>query len=154
MHAGCYHLGRICPSSMRNIRTLAIPTFQNSTLIPRLETLVADITTRAFQADGTYKVVSETQADAILKCKLVSVSRTTRLLSPHDLLTARKIQLQILVTYQVVDRITDTLLQEGTAVGNTRYFVGEDPISQEQQELPMAARSMAASMINQLTEGW
>lgn len=152
---GCYHLGKVCPSSMRNVHTLAIPMFQNSTLIPRIEALLADITTRTFQVDGSYEIVNESKADAILKCRIVNVSRTALLLSPGNLLNAKKFQLQVLVNYQVFDKIANAILQQGTVVGTTSYFVGEgDPISQEHQELPVAAHSMAASLVSQLTEGW
>jgi hypothetical protein len=154
MSIGCYRLGKVYPSSMGGIRTLAIPVFQNNTLVPRTETLLADITTRVFQIDGTYKIVNESKADAVLQCKLTDVSRVAVLVSPNDWMTTKKLQLRILVTYHVLDRITGKILQQGTVAGATSYFVGTDLTSQERQALPMAARLMANALLNQLTEGW
>src|SRR6185437_96590 len=151
---GCYQLGMICPSSMRGIRTLAIPMFQNGTLVPRTEALLADVTIRVFQADGTYKIVDEGKADGILQCKLTDVSRTPIFVSSTNWMTTKKFQLQILVTYCVLDRITRKILQHGAVTGATRYFVGTDLTSQERQALPMAARLMANALLGQLTEGW
>jgi len=140
---------------MRGIRTLAIPVFQNGTLVPRTEALLADVTIRVFQADGTYKIVDEGKADGILQCKLTDVSRTPIFVSSTNWMTTKKFQLRILVTYCVLDRITGKILQQGAVAGATSYFVGTDHLtSQERQALPMAARLMANALLGQLTEGW
>lgn len=155
MSVGCYRLGKIYPSSMRGIQTLAIPVFQNVTLVPRVEALLADVATRVFQADGTYEILDKGKADAVLECKLIDISRVAVLISPTDWGVTKKFQLRILVTYRVLDRITGKILQQGTAAGAASYFVGADPISQEErQTLPVAARFMADALLSQLTEGW
>ncbi|ALJ56353.1 hypothetical protein AMD24_00158 [Candidatus Xiphinematobacter sp. Idaho Grape] len=154
MSTGCYRLGKVYPSSMRGIRTLAIPVFQNNTLLPRTEALLADITTRVFQVDGTYEIINESKADAVLRCKLTDVSRVAVLVSPTDWMTTRRLQLRILVAYHVLDRTTGKILQQGTVAGATSYLVGTDLISQERQALPIAARLMANALLSQLTEGW
>ena len=60
LFSGCagYHLGAIQPHFMEGIHTIAVPTFRNDTLIPRIEVLVADTVIRQIQEDGTYKVAS------------------------------------------------------------------------------------------------
>ncbi len=151
---GCYQLGEIRPTSMRSIHKLAVPTFRNSTLTPRVEVRLADITIRMLQNDGTYEIVPEDKADAILECKLVEVSRLDILSSTTNIYTTQQFSLQIKVEYQVLNRITGTILQSGTANGTTTYYVTNDLVSDERQAFPLAARVMATSLVNQLTQGW
>ncbi|PWU06679.1 MAG: hypothetical protein C5B47_07265 [Verrucomicrobia bacterium] len=159
----CYHLGEIRPTAMRAVRTLAIPTFRNTTLVPRTEVLLANITIRAFQTDGTYRIVPEDQADAILQCRLTDVSRAPILSSTTNIFQTQQFQLQIQVQYDVIDRITGSVLQSGAATGQTTYFVGADRFStfvgtdltsDERQALPLAGHAMAISLMSQLTQGW
>jgi hypothetical protein len=53
---------------MRSVRTLAVPTFKNRTYEPRVEVLLADTLIKTPQEDGTYTIVSDDTADAILHC--------------------------------------------------------------------------------------
>ena len=41
---GCagYHVGPIKPYALRNVRSIAVPTFDNKTLLPRIAVLVTD----------------------------------------------------------------------------------------------------------------
>ena len=151
---GCYQLGEIRPTTMRSIHTLAIPSFRNGTLIPRVEVLFADIATRAFQTDGTYEIVDEGKADAILVCKLSRIDRTAILSLTTNVLSTNKFQLRVTVDYQVINRITGAVLQQGTANGATTYFVSDDLVSEERNVLPLAAQNMATSLVTQLTQGW
>ena len=66
---GCgYKLGEIRPTPMRSVRTLAVPTFKNRTYEPRVEVLLADTLIKTLQEDGTYTIVSDDTADAIMNC--------------------------------------------------------------------------------------
>jgi hypothetical protein len=70
---GCgYKLGEIRPTPMRSVRTLAVPTFKNRTYEPRVEVLLAVTLIKTLQEDGTYTIVSDDSADAIMHCTLGS----------------------------------------------------------------------------------
>ena len=57
--AGCgYKLGEIRPTTMRSVRSLAVPTFKNNTFESRIEVLFADTLIKKLQQDGTYRVVN------------------------------------------------------------------------------------------------
>ncbi len=51
-----YHVGPIKPYYLRDVQTIAVPTFKNETLIPRIEALVTDTVIKQFQQDGTYRI--------------------------------------------------------------------------------------------------
>lgn len=68
--SGCYSFrGQVAG----DIRTLAIPTLSNESTEFGLAETVTDQLIRAFQRDGTLKIVPESQADAILVGALVDV---------------------------------------------------------------------------------
>ena len=75
---GCagYHLGPATPAHLRHIKTIAVPTFANTTLMPRIEVLVTGTVIKQFQQDGTFRIASEDQADAVLKGEIVAVNRS------------------------------------------------------------------------------
>ena len=60
---------------MRSVRNLAVPTFKNRTYEPRVEVLLADTLIKTLQEDGTYTIVSEDNAEAIMYCTLTKVER-------------------------------------------------------------------------------
>lgn len=68
--SGCYTFrGQIAG----DIKTLAIPTFSNESSEFGLSETVTDQLIRGFQRDGTLRIVSENQADAVLVGTLVDV---------------------------------------------------------------------------------
>ena len=152
---GCgYHLGEIRPTPMRSVRSLAIPTFKNNTYRPRLEVLMADTLIRALQKDGTYTVTNSNRADAIVYCTLTDVKRYPIRSAISDVLQTTEYQLNLVVTYEVQDRITGALLTQGTATGITTFFPTGDLVTDERQALSVASERAMANLTRQLTEGW
>ena len=80
---GCagYHIGSVKPYYLRDIHTIAVPTFKNNTLVPRIEVLITDTVIKQFQQDGTYRIVGDDEADAILKAEIVESLEPRRVLS-------------------------------------------------------------------------
>ena len=74
--SGCgYHVGEVKPTPMRRITTIAVNTFSNETLLPRVEAQTADAVVKQFQQDGTYKIESADRADALIKGVIEKVER-------------------------------------------------------------------------------
>src|SRR5947209_18997536 len=75
---GClgYHIGPAKPHYLADIHTIAIPTFENKTLMPRIEVLVTDTVIKQFQQDGTYRIANSDKADATLKGEISRISRS------------------------------------------------------------------------------
>src|SRR5437016_14414407 len=63
---GClgYHDGPVKPYYLRDVHTIAVPTFKNRTLVPRIEVLVTDTVIKQLQQDGTLQVDNGDMADA------------------------------------------------------------------------------------------
>ena len=58
---GClgYRIGPIKPYYLQDVHTIAVPTFKNETLIPRIEVLATSTVIKQFQQDGTFAELAQ-----------------------------------------------------------------------------------------------
>lgn len=153
--AGCgYKLGEIRPTPMRSVRTLAVPTFKNKTYEPRVEVLLADTLIKQLQQDGTYTIVSDEKADAILYCTLNKMERRAVRSVQNNVLATAEFELIMEATYEVVDRVTGIILMQGRLRGRTDFFSNEDLQTTERQAIPIAAQDLAEQIATEIGEGW
>jgi hypothetical protein len=154
---GCagYHIGPIQPYYLRSVKTIAIPTFENKTLRPRIAVLITDTVIKQFQQDGTYRIEGDDKADAILKGTIDRITRAPARSLRGNVLATTEFNLALQVRYSLVERKTNKALV-GTAyvTGTTSFFVGPDITSDETQALPLAAEELAVHLVSQLSEGW
>jgi hypothetical protein len=153
---GCvgYHLGPAKPAFLKDIHTIAIPAFRNDTLIPRLEGLVTDTVIKQFQQDGTYQIANSDSADAILRGSIERVTRTPERSVTGNVLLTNEFDIDLLVRYQLVERSTGKILDNGRVDGVTNFFVGDDVQQDEQQAMPLAAEQLAVHLVSALSEGF
>lgn len=153
---GCagYHVGPATPAYLRQIHSIAVPTFRNTTLIPRVESLVTGTVIKQFQQDGTFRITNESNADATLKGEIVTVGRSPARSVRGNVLATTEFNLVLRVHYTLVDRNGKTLAGPADVNGMTSFFVGEDVSTDERQALPLAAEELAKQLVSQLSEGW
>lgn len=160
--AGCagYQAGPIKPTPMAKVNTIAVPTFKNDTLEPRVEVLLADGVIKQIQQDGTYKIAREDSADAILEGKLEEIERRpTRSVRGNVLLT-REYELLLRIRYTLTNRVTGEQIQTRSVTGKTNFFVSgtnalaADVNQDERQALPLAIEDAATRLVSQISEGW
>lgn len=152
---GCmgYTLGPATPNHLRNVHAIAVPTFGNTTLVPRIEALVTGTVIKQFQQDGTFRITNEDQADAVLKAEIVSVGRYPARSVRGNVLATTEFNLAMTVNYKLVGR-DGKVLAPGSVAGSTSFFVGSDVATDERQAMPLAAEELARHMVSQLSEGW
>lgn len=152
---GCagYHVGPATPAHLRHIKTIAVPTFGNTTLVPRIEVLVTGTIIKQLQQDGTFRIVSEDQADAVLNGEIVRVGRSPARSVRGNVLSTTEFNLNLSVRYNLVGQ-DGKMLSAGGAGGSTSFFVGSDVSTDERQAMPLAAEEMAKELVSQLSEGW
>jgi hypothetical protein len=154
--SGCagYHLGPATPAYLRQIHSIAVPTFRNVTLVPRIEVLVTGTVIKQFQQDGTFRIVSEENADATLKGEIIVVGRSPARSVRGNVLATTEFNLALRVRYTLIGRDGKPLAGPSEAGGATSFFVGDDVIADERQALPLAAEELAKHLVSQLSEGW
>jgi hypothetical protein len=161
-----YHIGPVKPNYLSDVHTIAVPTFKNDTLLPRIEVLVTDTVIKQFQQDGTFKVGNEDNCDATLKAEISRVSRSPARSVRGNVLATTEFNLAMRVKFRLVGRDGKTIGPPGEAQGTTSFFVNAnangmmsdgvtgDVVTDERQALPLAAEELATHLVSQLSEGW
>ena len=152
---GCagYQIGPIKPKAMRAVSKIAVPAFKNDTLEPRAEVLLANSVIKQLQQDGTFKVTTESDADAVLEGTLDEIVRRPSRSVRGNVLQTREFTLTLRIR-------KGRILDQRTVTGQTSFFVsGTDTIAadvnqDERQALPLAAEDAAIHLVSQLSEGW
>lgn len=155
--SGCagYHIGSVKPYYLRDVHTIAVPTFKNNTLVPRIEVLITDAVIKQFQQDGTYRIVGDDEADAILKAEIAGISRNPARSVSGNVLATEEFNLTLRVRYSLINRADGTVLAPpATVSGTTSFFVSSDIVTDERQALPLATDEVATHLVSALSEGW
>jgi len=153
--SGClgYHIGSAKPYYLSNVHTIAIPTFANKTLLPRVEVLITGTVIKQFQQDGTFKIANS-NADATLKGEIIRISRSPARSVRGNVLATSEFNFAVRVKYRLVGPDDKPLGPSGEVVGTTSFFVGTDVTTDERQALPLATEELATRLVTQLSEGW
>jgi lipopolysaccharide assembly LptE-like protein len=153
---GClgYHVGPVKPYYLRDVHTIAVPTFKNRTLVPRIEVLVTDTVIKQLQQDGTFQIANGGKADATLTGEVALIRRLPARSVRGNVLATTEFSLALSVKYSLTGRDGKELAPPGQAVGTTSFFVSSDVTSDERQALPLATEDLATRLVSQLSEGW
>ena len=162
LFSGCagYKIGPVQPKFMDGIHRIAIPSVKNDTLEPRVEVLLANALIKQFQQDGTYQIVDEKDADAIVKGTLMRITRHAARSVTGNVLLTKEYTLELKCRFEVHNRLTGVMSDARTVNGVTSFFVtgsvdGSADVNQdERQAIPLAAEDMAIQYVSQLSEGW
>ncbi len=153
---GCagYHIGPVQPYYLRAIHSIAVPTFKNNTLIPRISVLVSDTVIKQFQQDGTYRIANRDDADAVLMGEIDRITRSPARSLRGNVLSTVEFNLTLQMRYKLIERSTGKELASSIVYGSTSFFVGNDVTTDERQAIPLAAEELAVRLVSQLSEGW
>ena len=149
-----YHVGPVKPYYLRDVHTIAVPTFKNQTLVPHIEVLVTDTVIKQLQQDGTFQIVKSEDADATLTAEIIRINRLPARSVRGNVLATTEFNLSMSVRYSVVGRDGTQLVGSAETNGSTSFFVSADPTTDERQALPLATENLATRLVSQLSEGW
>jgi Lipopolysaccharide-assembly len=158
-----YHIGPVKPYYLQDVHTIAVPTFENNTLIPRIEVLVTDTVIKQFQQDGTFKIASNENADLILKGEISRITRSPARSVAGNVLATSEFNLVMNLKYKLVGHDGKLVGPPSEVSGSTSFFVGNtssisttngDVTTDERQALPLATEELANHLVSQLSEGW
>lgn len=152
---GCgYRVGEVKPHALRGIRSIAVTTFRNDTYLPRVESLVTNTVIKQLQQDGTYRLTTPGQADAILEGVVTEIERRPARSVRGNVLATTEFNLGMTVRYTLRAPNGKAVAGPGSISGRTSFFVGADVFTDERQALPLASEDLAVRLVSQLTEGW
>ena len=153
---GClgYHIGPVKPYYLRDVQSLAVPTFKNHTLVPHIEVLVTDTVIKQLQQDGTFQIASGEDADATLTAEIYRINRAPARSLRENVLATTEFSLNLIVKYTLIGRDGKPLAPPDQVIGTTSFFVSSDVTTDERQALPLATEDLATRLVAQLSEGW
>jgi hypothetical protein len=160
--SGCagYHAGPSKPAYMSDVKTIAIPSFKNQTLEPRMEVLFATTLAKQIQQDGTYKIAREEEADAILQGTVLRIERTPARGLRSNFFQTSEFNLILTLEIKLTDRRDGRILAKRNITGNTTFFVSSsnprtgDVNKDERQAIPLAAEDASVKTVAFLADGW
>jgi hypothetical protein len=153
---GClgYHVGPVKPYYLRDVHSIAVPTFKNHTLVPHIEALVTDTVIKQLQQDGTFQIASGENADATLTAEINRINRSPARSVRGNVLATTEFNLGLIVKYTLIGRDGQPLAPQEQVSGTTSFFVSTDVTTDERQALPLATEDLATRLVAQLSEGW
>lgn len=179
--SGCagYQLGSIKPEIYSGVERLHIPTFSNDTLEPRLSSLVTNAVLKKIHVDGSYRVVSRKNCDAVLVGRIKDVRKRQLRAVRNDTLRSQELSVTIYIEWHLEDPNTGKKLsfsvpegdenskkiqrkadgevirgRHGLVTGTTIQFVDGSFQVGERNALSVAAIDAASKLVSQLADGW
>jgi hypothetical protein len=154
--AGCagYRLGGQKPKHLVHITRLAVPTFENLTLEPRLGGLVTNAVIKQLQVSGGYDIVSQDNAEAILEGKVAAIDRSQFRSDRNNVLRTSQLLMRLHCEYVIRDPASGAALHTGRANATSYIVLDANVQLSEAQALEDAAQRLAATIANEVTEGW
>lgn len=144
-----YRIGSLLPP---DLKTIAVPMFENRTPEPQLESLVTNAVIKEIIADGTLKVTDRENADLILSGQVIDYRREP-LRFTKDVVT-EEYRLIIAVKARLIDLRRNKVMWETDRIqGDTTFFVRTSLPASEQAALPKALRDLAHHIVEKIVEG-
>lgn len=132
------------------IKTVAIPVFENSTLKYGLETVFTEKTVDAFVEDGRLKVVAEKNADSILLCTITGFSRAAFSYDESGNVKQDKVTITLNVLYKDVQSDEPILDKKEISEWGT-YFLDSET---EDDAISDAALKFGRDIISEIVSAW
>jgi hypothetical protein len=151
---GCagYRLGSMLPP---DIQTVHVPTFINETEEPLLEIETTRAAISEIQRDGSLRIASAEEADALLTVRLIDFRLQPLAFDRDRRAAAEEYRMYITAAVVLTRRGTDEIIAQNPRVtGEATFVLAGDMTSSKQSALPNASRDLAHLIISRLVEAW
>jgi len=159
--AGClvscagYELGGRKPDSLAGVERIAVPMFANATQHPRAEALATSAVGQALTRDGTYRISSVGQADAVLEGVLKSIDYSTVRGTRLDTLLAEEFNNTVTLEWQLRDARDPTrILARGNAAGSSQVFRDSNLQTARNNALNDALENAAEALVSRIADSF
>ena len=155
--AGCagYRIGGVKPDSLAAVQTIAVPMFGNATQHPRAEALATSAVAHAFVQNGTYRIGTSDQADAILEVNLKSISYRQIRGTRTDTLFPEELANTVTLDWKLRDSRDPTkILASGQSSGTSQLFVSSNLQTARNNALPEALERAGENLVSRLANGY
>jgi len=149
--SGCGYTLKSAPP--HGLKTLSVETFHNETYEPALEIDLANTLVKRFLFDGTLRVTSEKNADAVLRGKLTQFLREPLRYTSTEEIEEYRIILK--VDLSLWDRRSQKILwEEKNFVADTSYFTEGPRKTSEEKSRQDAIAELSRRIVDRTAEEW
>jgi hypothetical protein len=149
-----YHIGINKPKHLAKIEKLAVPTFTNDTLEPRLSVLMTNALIKQLQVDGSYKIASKDKADGILECRIRRITRSPYRSVRTNVLVTSELRVDMYVDYKLKDAATNAVLHSGRVYGSSYIVLDPNFQLSDHQAMEEGSQRIASQLVSEIAEGW
>jgi hypothetical protein len=138
------------PSALGNLKTIAIPLFENQTTEAGLRELLTDRLAQAFVNDNTLKVVPQQQADGILIGTVISYAREPYTYSRAEVVS--EYLCRVGVSVQFMNRRTQKVIWEEKNMSNWGTYNASTETENDGKS--RAIDKLVEDILNKTVKGW
>ena len=138
------------PSALGNIKSLAIPLFENQTTESGLREDLTDRLSQAFVDDNTLRVVPESRADAIIRGSVNSYSREAYTYNEAEVVSEYIVRIGINVDF--VEKKSGEVIWEEKNMSNWGTY--DSAMQEEDDGKEMAIGKLVEDILNKTVKGW
>lgn len=149
-----YQIGTSKPAHLQAIRAIAVPTFSNDTLEPRLSVLMTNAVIKQLQTDGSYQIASEGSADAVLEAKITDIDRAQFRAVRTNVLRTSELRVDLRVDYKLKEAGTNKVLHSGRVFGGSYIVLDPNFQLSEHQAMEEASQRIAMTLVSEIADGW
>jgi hypothetical protein len=157
MLASCagYHLGETKPSVMKEVKTIDVRMFSNSSFHPRANAVATSAVAEAIVQDGTYRIASLDTADSILEGNVSRVKYRPIRGRRFDTLRPEELTNTITISWKLVSAKDPTkVLMAGSSTGTSNFFATANLQTDRNNALPDAAQRAGVALVSTLANGY
>lgn len=155
--AGCagYRIGNQKPEQLAGISRIAVPMATNDTLHPRAETFATSAVADAMAQDGTYRLSTLDQADAVLELRVSHLDYNTIRGSRVDTLLPIELANKVTINWSLRDASDPTrVLAAGSSSGRSQLFVSSNLQTARNNALTESVERAAKQLVARISNGF
>ena len=149
---GAYRLGTTLPA---NMKTVYVPTFENTTNETGIEMEVTDAVITRFRQDGNLKPVSREEADTLVRGKIVGWDRSVLDYTGEDDDEVDEYRLYVTAEITFEDLRTGENILAGERIrGHIDFFIETNLPADEEDARPDAFKDLARRIVDAVVSIW
>ena len=153
--SGCASMGYTLGASLPpGVKTVHIPPFENASNEPTVETAATKAAIEEFQKDGSLKVVSSENADAIVNVTITNVKMETVTLNKDNTRQTSEYRLIIYATVTFVRHKTNETILQRNVSGEYKMTPTGDISAAKKTTIPYASKDLAHKIVECVVEYW
>jgi len=137
------------------LRTIAVPVFENASGYPEIDAVVTQCVLREFQREGTFKIRPLNHASLKLLGKLVKTETQSLNYDRNYGSRTSEYRYTLVAEITLVERGTGKLLIDAMPVkANTTFLTHGDMLTGMQDAYPRIAKELARAIVNAVLAQW